>query len=280
MVGFASLVRPVNCAMSAVAVLLGGFICLGRDIFSPERGLPIALAMIAVVLFVGAGNALNDYEDRRIDKIAHPHRPLPSGRMKPKTALSLSIIFFSAAVVMGLIINITRPLPLLLLLVNLLVMVSYEKKYKKEGIPGNLSISWLTSSLFLFGAVSAGGITILIILFIAMAFLASFTRELIKDIQDMSGDKGIRRTAPIIYGRGSAGWLAALSIGGAVALSPIPFILGFLPSLYYMIIVLVADAIFIYSVILLFYGKSERSQIAAKTGMLVALIAFASGVAA
>ncbi|PKM92058.1 MAG: digeranylgeranylglyceryl phosphate synthase, partial [Euryarchaeota archaeon HGW-Euryarchaeota-1] len=39
------------------------------------------IAAAAIFLFSSAGNVLNDYFDREIDKINHPERPIPSNRV-------------------------------------------------------------------------------------------------------------------------------------------------------------------------------------------------------
>lgn len=49
-------------------------------------------------LLYWAGMALNDYADRRVDTVERPRRPIPSGRVSPATALSLSIALTGASV--------------------------------------------------------------------------------------------------------------------------------------------------------------------------------------
>jgi geranylgeranylglycerol-phosphate geranylgeranyltransferase len=276
---YLKLIRPLNCFMSAVAVFIGGMISAWDGSLSAGETNGILVAMLAVFLFVAAGNSLNDYEDRDIDKIAHPDRPVAAGRMSPRSALRLSYAFFFLSAVASTLIFYPKIVvyPLALLLLNMVIMLSYEKRLKKEGISGNLSIAWLTASLFLFGAVSAGGINTLTALFVFMAFLAIFAREVAKDIEDMEGDRGVRRTAPLTYGVGRASVFAYVSIIAAVAISPLPYILGIV-SPYYLAFVLPADAIFIYSVLLLAKKSPAGSQNWAKAGMLVSLVAFAVGV--
>ena len=149
---YLSLLRPLNCAMSAAAVFLGGYISAGNSIFTMDNLIPISIAMAAVVFFMGAGNSLNDYEDRHIDKKAHPERPIPSGKIRAKSVRSIAYAFFAISAVLAAFINPGRPFPLALLLINLAVMVSYEKALKSSGIAGNLEISYLIASLFVFGA--------------------------------------------------------------------------------------------------------------------------------
>ena len=163
--------------------------------------------------------------------------------------------------------------------INLAVMVSYEKALKSSGIAGNLEISYLIASLFVFGAVSAGNVGTVIVYFAAMAFLANFMREIAKDIQDMDGDRGVRNTAPLAHGVGAASALASFSLLAAVFLSPVPYLVH-ITTVYYLAIVLAADAIFIYSIFLLGRRMAKGSQTCAKLGMLLSLLAFAIGVVA
>lgn len=274
---YIQMARPLNCVMSAVAVVLGGMLSVGPEIFQLESVVSISLAAAAVTLFVAAGNTLNDYEDRYIDIKAHPRRPIPSGRVAPSTARLLAYSLFTFSAVVGITIDVHTPVPFLFLLINMAVMISYEKKLKGQGIPGNLAISWLTASLFLFGALSVGTINPTIIYFTAMAFLSIFMREIAKDIEDADADRGVRQTAPIIFGEKPCTRLATLSLLSAIILSPMPWLFS-LVSQSYIYIVAAADVIFIYSIILLFRGDARRSQNVAKLGMLVSLVAFAFGV--
>ncbi|MFJ6939987.1 SCO3242 family prenyltransferase [Streptomyces sp. NPDC101132] len=52
----------------------------------PGRG--TALAVAASLCLYEAGMALNDWADRDEDAVARPHRPLPSGRVRPGAALA------------------------------------------------------------------------------------------------------------------------------------------------------------------------------------------------
>lgn len=50
---------------------------------------PVALAASSTCLY-WAGMALNDYADRELDAEERPERPIPSGRVTPRTALGIS----------------------------------------------------------------------------------------------------------------------------------------------------------------------------------------------
>lgn len=281
MLDYIRLMRPLNCAMSALAVFLGAFIVEGTGLLALRSARPVLIAMAAVVFFVGAGNALNDYEDRELDKKAHPERPVPSGRMRPESARGFAYACFAASAVFGAFTGFPRLAlwPLLLLLLNVVLMVSYETRFKKEGLPGNFLIAYLVSSLFLFGALSAGHVSRLVLLFVAMALLSIFGREVAKDIEDVEGDRGERVTAPMTYGVGKASAFASAGFALAVAISPLPYLLGLFPW-HYLAVVAFADAIFIYCIILLSKNKPGRAQNFSKLAMLVSLAAFAAGVLA
>ena len=63
---FIRLIRYGNCAMSAVAALLGALVSRGPDVLlHPEAA---GAAMAVVFLFTGAGNTINDYLDAEIDR--------------------------------------------------------------------------------------------------------------------------------------------------------------------------------------------------------------------
>ncbi len=258
--------------MSGGGVLLGSLVAVG------SLGLPWALALQAAAiafLFTGAGNALNDYYDREADAVNHPERPLPAGQASPRGALLLAMTLFAPTLPWSLLLGWEL---LLLVTVNLALMTAYELLVKREGFPGNLLISWLVASLFLFGGLAVydgeADALLRVVLLALLAFLATLGREVIKDIQDVGGDVG-RRTLPMILGPARAGWVAAFALLLAVALSALPLLLRVL-SVWYLVPVLLADAIFIY-VALVASRDPAAAQRVAKYAMLVALVAFLVG---
>ena len=268
--GCVSMMRPGNCIMGAAGVLLAAIICLEQgDLL--DYALELVLSVVVVVTFTGAGNSLNDYFDREIDRSAHPTRPIPRGLVSPSGAVATSAILFSVATGLGFIVGITS---FLIVVASLAVMLAYEVFLKSEGLVGNLAISWLTGALFLFGGAAVGTLDLAWILAL-LAFLATLGREVAKDIQDVEGDRGSRMTLPMRVGARRAGVAASLSLVSAVALSPAPYLLSLL-SVWYLPVVAVADAIFIYSSLILFRNP-ERGQNMVKLAMLLALLAFLFG---
>jgi len=256
--------------MASFGALLAAVICVGLEGLS-DFLMEIILSMSVAALFTAAGNALNDYFDREVDKVAHPERPIPSGRVTPSTALAASASMFAAGFVLTFFVSLWS---VVIFVIALVVMVGYERFLKAVGFAGNLAISWLTAALFLFGGAAVDRMDLAWIL-AALAFLATLGREIAKDIQDVEGDKLSRRTLPMRIGNKNAGFAASASLIAAVALSPAPYLLELL-SVWYVPVVLAADAIFIYSALVLFKNPGQGQKIV-KLAMLVALLAFLLG---
>ncbi|MFQ5553503.1 MAG: geranylgeranylglycerol-phosphate geranylgeranyltransferase, partial [Thermoplasmata archaeon] len=243
--GYLTIVRPTNLLMSFVGCLLGSAVALGSvGTLVGDPVIALQAALIAV-LFTAAGNTLNDYYDRETDRVNHPHRPIPSGQVTPRGALAAAILLFAPTVPWSLLLG---PQLLVIVLVNLTLMGSYEWVFKRAGLRGNLLIAWLVASLFLFGglAVYRDLLALVPVLVLALlAFLATLAREIVKDIEDVAGDTD-RTTLPMHIGIPGASRVAAASFVLAVGLSVLPpafQLLGFA----YLPVVLLADAIFIYA---------------------------------
>jgi geranylgeranylglycerol-phosphate geranylgeranyltransferase len=265
---YVQLFRIGNCIIGVVGLILGAFIAEGFQIV--DHATELILASVVVFTFIVGGNSLNDYTDREVDKKAHPNRPIPSGRISPRTALMISAIMFTISFIFSLTLD---WISILIVSSAIGVMILYETWSKRVGLAGNLSISWLTGALFLLGG-SVVGSPEKTVIFASMAFLATLGREIVKDIEDMEADFD-RRTLPKRIGEKWAGVLGSLAFIVAVALSFEPFISRYL-STGYLIIVVMADAIFIYCSIVHFQNPT-KGQTWAKYGMLVALLAFLIG---
>ncbi len=265
---YLQLFRIGNCLMGAVGIILGMLIAVGSDI--TDYLTQLLLGCLTVIFFIIGGNTLNDYLDRDLDKFAHPERPLPSGKIKPQVALNISISTFIIACAISVFLG---SIPFIITIVAAAVMIAYELKTKKLGLIGNLSIAWLTSALFFLGGAITGHIEVTIPMG-AMAFLATLGREIVKDVQDMAADFN-RTTLPKQIGKRNASLLSSIIFVVAVILSFEPYLTGRF-GLAYLVAVFFADAIFIYSAVIL-HQNPERGQKFAKYGMFVALIAFLLG---
>jgi len=275
MLGYVSLLRPRNCIMAVLSVIIVALVAAELDV----SGIPCVEVMVAALVvfsFMGAGNTLNDVLDRDIDRQNHPERPIPSGLVRPRNAAAFSGVLFGFSVVLGLWLSVWC---MAIILLNLAIMLAYEFKAKAMGFLGNMMISWLTASLFLFGGLAVisqfPGIMETVLFMFLLSFFATLGREIAKDIQDMGGDIG-RKTLPMQVGRGKAGHLAAIAFMMAVGFSPMPYIFGAFGFLY-LLTVMLADAIFIYGAWLI-SRNPEKASGTAKLGMSASLAAFLLGV--
>ena len=113
------------------------------------------------------------------------------------------------------------------------------------------------------------------------AFVMTTAREIIKDIEDVEGDKKDgARTLPIMIGKRKPAILATALIIIDCALCPLLYIYHIFGALY-LAVIAVAVIIFIYSAILIMKSQEEpvahKSSKLLKIGMLIAFLSFALG---
>lgn len=257
--------------MAGIAVVAGVAIAAGEPFSTVSL-----LALIVAFLVCGAGNIVNDYYDYEIDKINNPARPLPSGKISLPTAHLYSLFFFIIGVVLAFMIS---PGAFIIAAFNSLLLYLYASSIKRRGgIMKNLTVSYLVASPFLFGGIVAGNPLPTIIL-VLLAGLANTSREIIKDIQDYEGDKAYVETLPAKIGIKAAARFASAVLFLAIALSPLPYLLGILGP-YYLLLVLPADALFLFSIPSFIRSPVRRAvqtQRLIKLGMALALGAFLTG---
>jgi geranylgeranylglycerol-phosphate geranylgeranyltransferase len=259
--------RPLNCAMSAFAVLLGAWTV------TPQVSISVLLCgMIWAALTTAGGNTLNDYFDADGDRLNHPRRVIPSGKISLKTAHCISWIELAVGAIAGFSIGI---LPGSIALLSIFLLIGYEiAGLKNAGLPGNFIIALLTALLFLFGGTMAANPMRPVSLAI-LAFIASLGREIIKDIEDMPGDVS-RSTWPMRVGTHRAGTAAASLLCLTVVLSPAPYLLGIV-TVWYLPIIAAADLTFLATIFFLFHPIWNASR-TAKLAMIAVLAAIFIGI--
>ncbi len=258
--------RPANGIMAAVAVAIGYILVTG---FSASTGLLIG--MLSVFLIAGAGIVLNDCFDLEMDRINTPSRPIPSGKISEKNAFRYSAVLFVAGIALSSLVNIYC---LALALLNSALEIAYAWKLKRIALAGNFTDSWFPASSFIYGAFAAGGASLVVVFIALLAFIANAGREIFGDIQDLKGDrKAGAKTLPVIAGEKTANYAATFLVLIAVFLSIVPWLFG-LMNLPYLCIIIVADALFVYSV----FQEPEKNQKFMRAAMVVSMAAFIAGV--
>lgn len=295
MLHYLNMMRPLNALMSVFAVLIGGLLVAGTDPTAFLSLPALGLAMIAVFLITGAGNVINDYVDYNSDRVNKPNRPIPSGKITKRRALIFSIALFIIGIKLTLTLNIGT---MLIAIINSILLIAYSYWLQDRILLGNIAVGWLVGSTFLFGGAALGNF-VLPGLLMLLAGLVTVTREIVKDLEDIEGDRknflkklasGVklklsrfsgREDSHLVLEKNKAKLTAAIFMILAIIISPLPSILGIL-GFTYLIILIPADAIFITTVVLLFKsdGKKTYARISKliKVGMFLALIAFIFGV--
>ena len=239
--GYLTLIRPPNTLMIGLAVVIGEAIGLGRlpGIREATFGFLTASLMMAGTMVA------NDVYDVEIDRVNSPERPIPSGIVKARSALGLSMLLSAASIGFAALLG---PWTLLTALLALALMLYYNTRGKKTGLIGNAVVSFNVALPFFYGGLAVSSIRPLLFIFSIIAFLANFAREIAKGIADVKGDS-LRnvRTLAVVKGARSAAFSSAGLFALAVMLSFIPPLLPERVSLLYFPPVVVADLGFLYS---------------------------------
>jgi len=294
MFGYLEILRFKNCLMAAFAVLIGSFLYLKLDLLLVWQ--PVAFAMLAAFLITGAGNTINDYFDVEADRLNRPKRPIPSEKVSVRGALAYSIFLFAFGIILA---SLTNLLAFGIAVFNSLMLVVYSWSLQHKTFFGNFTVGYLTGSTFLFGGAAVGNIQ-LPLLFGLLAGLATFSREIIKDLEDIEGDRKtflkkqsfvkkrimerfiVTKEGVILKYKERAGLVTAnVSLILALLLSPAPYLFGLVDFLY-LILVIPADLAFLACIIR--SRKAKKSQDFGrlsrliKYGYFLGLLAFIGGI--
>ncbi len=211
---YLALTRPDNMILTAIAVIAGSFIAAGPEIMDFQ--IEVAICCVCSMMLVGGGNALNDYNDRETDKENHPERPIPSGSISADTASVCAQALLGSGLLI-LLFALENKMPFVIALIGIMLLIAYENGLKAAGISGNITVGLMSGAIFLFAgmAVNDPGPTLWMF---GLAVLATITREIIKDIQDLEGDRD-RRTLPASIGIENSMRVAILFLLIAIGLS-------------------------------------------------------------
>ena len=94
--------------------------------------------------------------------------------------------------------GLANKLPFVIALIGTVTLISYENRLKAVGLSGNIAVGFMSGAVFLYAGtvVEDPGPTLWMF---GLAFLATVSREIIKDIQDLEGDRD-RFTLPARIG--------------------------------------------------------------------------------
>lgn len=275
---YIEILRPGNVIMAVIAIVLVAIV--GHTL-----SLPIVLAMLTVFFEISAGNVINDYFDYKIDLINKPHRPIPSGKISPKTGRNYAYLLFILGTICGFLISCLNNdwTAFIIVLVADVILYVYAHTLKSTPLIGNLTVGFMTGLCFAFGGYAINNPQIISVSWFLgfFAFVMTTAREIIKDIEDMEGDKAEgAKTFPILYGAKLSSAIAFIFIIADCVLCPLLYFQHVF-NIAYLAIIAIAVIIFLYGGILIIRNQDENTAAKAskylKIGILIAFVAFALG---
>jgi len=249
--GFIKLLRPLNIAVAAFAVLVSAYI-LGVY----EQYFILTCVVIVVIAYNGAANAFNDYYDYEIDLINRPNRPLSRGMITSFQALSLAVILFAIGSVTAFQLPFYAKLTAVGIAMPLIII--YSMRLKGTPLLGNIAVAMILGLTFVFCGLAFNKLGPMIMPAI-LAFGLTLVRELIKDIADVEGDNSAGlKTLPLVIGKNKAIIVAMIKavLIGLVLL--IPYYLNIYGN-YYLILLVIGVEIPLAIVVVLFMKSPSIS---------------------
>lgn len=239
---FFKLIRPLNLSIIALTMYgLGVFfetIYSKNELFGAES-LPFRLLIFSTILIAAGGNIINDYFDIKADRVNKPERQIIGVYIKRRSAIVshwvINFVAFSIAMYLSWVMESFLYLFIHLLSIN--VLWYYSMKGKRQFLFGNILIAALTALVpvlvgFYFHQVYANELPqmdqfsfllnseihytyYLTIGLGSFAFILNLAREIVKDMEDVEGDKKLpAKTLPIILGLQKSKYISAAILSG------------------------------------------------------------------
>lgn len=262
--GYVQLIRPLNAVLSMIGVLIGYLLSWGGFHYTPA----LAYGLLAVFCISGAGQAINDYFDYSIDAKRKANRPLIQGKVSKRNALAFAMALFVLGVVLA---SFLSHLSLYIAAFFALMLIAYSAVMQKIKFVGNVIVALGTGFTFIFGA-SLFTITPLVLLIALSAFLANWVREIVKDMEDVKEDKGHKQTLSTLMKSHEVKVFAGVLLLIAVFSGYLPHFAG-LSNSYYLLLVTLANLVFILAGTQFFDDKAGQASSTLKKGMMIALLA-------
>ncbi len=239
----------------------------------------VLLAALSGGFITAAANTINDFFDLEIDSVNKPHRPLPAGLVSPVRARNWAFLLFAIGIALSIFI---RPLAFGIAVFSSLLLFLYSYRLKRTVLWGNLTVSLISGIAFVYGGIAVNHVEMAFIPAV-FAFFFHFGREVLKDLEDVPGDKKDNvKTFPISHGLNPTRWLISAIFLLLIFLTFIPYIAGIFGRIYLLIVLVGVDLFLIYVIASLWRDASIRNlhrlSEALKVDMLVGLLAIFAGI--
>ncbi|WP_310993249.1 geranylgeranylglycerol-phosphate geranylgeranyltransferase [Aequorivita marina] len=215
---FLNLIRYQNLLFIAlVQVLIKYALFPAFNVDTSLNALDFALLILASLCIAAAGNVINDVYDVAIDKVNKPKKVLIGNKISETFANRLYIILNVIGVGVGFYLSnsIQKPGFAALFIIISALLYLYASYLKSVFLVGNLVVSILVAMSLLIVPIfellpaitpenqASQTVGFKIVLNYALfAFYINLIREIVKDLEDINGDKkGEMNTLPIVLGR-------------------------------------------------------------------------------
>jgi 4-hydroxybenzoate polyprenyltransferase len=249
--------------------------------------LNFTLLVTATVLIAAAGYIINDYFDVKIDTINKPNDTLIGVQFKRRWAMLLHIVFNAIAIVIAGYVSLqvgNYKLCFVYILAACLLWF-YSTHFKKQLIIGNVIIAFLSALIpLIIGlfempllyktynaqlqqyGINFNYIAYFMLGFASFAFVVSWVREIVKDIEDQQGDAEYDcETMPIVWGAKISAYVASallvIAIGSIGYLQYLQLMSDDKLSVYYIALFVQAPLIIAVVKLLRANDKAHYSQV-------------------
>lgn len=265
---FLRLIRWPNLLIIILTQCLVMFALTGpiyaRSGIEPAMDILLFAALVfTTVIIAAAGYIINDYFDVRADLINKPEAVVVGKFLKRRKAIQLHMIINSIAMLLGFFISLKVGSFRLGLIFPLMIILLwfYSERYKRTILVGNLAVAFMSAMvvmivwLFEFYALkmqpdkfmtvytSLGLLSKIVFGISLFAFLLTLAREIVKDAEDIEGDKETgSHTIAVVYGIKHSKIIAILLLVLTLVLVLMSSwqLFGFsmmIPSVYYLLMV-------------------------------------------
>lgn len=229
---FLKLIRYKNLLMVLLTMVLTKYALINS--FTTNSYLSdfyFSILALSVLSITAGGYIINDIYDIEADKINKPNKLFIDKTISKKNAWTSYFILTFLGLILGVYLSISKHSTLysLYFIFTIIGLFFYSKNFKKQILIGNILVSFFVGlTIFLLipfeldnhYETTNKGITNVynmitpfwsVIGYSLFAFLTTFVREIIKDIEDINGDLKLKsNTLPIIIGRKRASKVAFL----------------------------------------------------------------------
>ncbi|UCE04894.1 MAG: geranylgeranylglycerol-phosphate geranylgeranyltransferase [bacterium] len=248
-----------------LSIFIGAFIT--GTIYPLDK---VILACISGGLVAAAANVINDYYDVEIDKINKPHRPIAAGFVTPNEGFIYSLILFLLGIAFSYMINWQA---FAVCVFSSVLLFLYSFRLKRTVLWGNISVSLATALAFIYGGIAVSRLSYALIP-ATFSFFYHLGREIIKDVEDIEGDRADKiKTLPIKYGEITALHIATWIYIFLIVLTVMPYLFNIF-GIYYLVMVLFIVDLIVGCVLFSMWRNPESNNLS-RLSMILKLNMFA-----